>query len=162
MKSLIGVTIVFAVICLSTSPCFAPIGADVEISVTKQAEDSEGVLFSFVGERYDDFFNFNLYNGEVEQWAFATAHKNQFEVREIVPDDWRLTDIIVEVTDPDEGWGDVDLVNGSVILTINSGVDDGVAFDVTFVNERIPAPSAILLGSIGVGFVSWLRRRRTF
>ena len=162
MKSLTSITIVFVLIYLTVSPCFAPIAADVEISVTKQAENSEGVLFSFVGERFDDFFNFDLYNGEIEQWAFSTAHKGQFEVREIIPDDWRLTDIIVEVTEPDEGWGDINLVNGSVILTINSSVHDDVAFDVTFVNERIPAPSAILLGSIGIGFIGWFRRCRIF
>ena len=42
------------------------------------------------------------------------------------------------------------------LFFFNQGVDN-----VSILVEPIPAPGAVLLGSIGVGLVSWLRRRRT-
>ena len=72
------------------------------------------------------------------------------------------SDLLDEISAGD--FADFDLtLNGagtdfeSVYLEGSSGIiGNGLSGSIT-----IPAPGAILLGSIGVGFVGWLRRRRT-
>lgn len=58
-------------------------------------------------------------------------------------------------------WGVIDTA-GITSISFDASGQPLVGFDaVSFGQAVIPAPGAVLLGSIGVGFVGWLRRRRT-
>jgi hypothetical protein len=72
-----------------------------------------------------------------------------------------VSDSLVLIDDTPSFWGVIDM-DGIASISFDASGEPNVGFDaVSFGQAVIPAPGALLLGSIGMGIVSWLRRRKT-